>query len=81
MVVDVEFAADCILLLNSHKWYVDLRHVANVLRMSCEEFQEAMDAWLVLDSLQGVVGLDHAAFFARTDRQGLPLSPMFTGPD
>ena len=44
MVVDVEFAAECILLLNSHKWYVDLRHVANVLRMSCEEFQEVVDA-------------------------------------
>ena len=45
MVVDVKFAAECILLLNSHKWYVDLRHLANVLRMSCEEFQEAVDAF------------------------------------
>ena len=44
MVVDVKFAAECILLLNSHKWYVDKRYLANVLRMSCEEFQEAMDA-------------------------------------
>ena len=43
MVVDVKFAAECILLLNSHKWYVDKRYLANVLRMSCEEFQEAMD--------------------------------------
>ena len=44
MVVDVEFAAECILLLNSHKWYVDSRYLANVLRMLCEEFQENMDA-------------------------------------
>ena len=44
MVVDVKFAAECILLLNSHKWYVDVRYLANVLRMSCEEFQEAVDA-------------------------------------
>ena len=44
MVVDVKFAAKCILLLNSHKWYVDVRYLANVLRMSCEEFQEAVDA-------------------------------------
>ena len=44
MVVDVKFAAECILLLTSHKWYVDKRYLANVLKMSCEEFQEAMDA-------------------------------------
>ena len=44
MVVDVKFAAKCILLLNSHKFYVDVRYLANVLRMSCEEFQEAVDA-------------------------------------
>ena len=43
MVVDVGFAVECILLLNLHKWYVDLCHLANVLRMSCEEFQETMD--------------------------------------
>ena len=45
MVVDVKFAAECILLLNSHKFYVDLRYLANVLRVSCEEFQETMDAF------------------------------------
>ena len=44
MVVDVEFAVECILLLSSHKWYVDLRYLANVLRMSCEELQKAVDA-------------------------------------
>ena len=44
MVVDVKFAAECILLLNSHKWYVDKRYLVNVLRMSCEEFQEVVDA-------------------------------------
>ena len=44
MVVDVEFAVECILLLSSHKWYVDLRYLANVLSMPCEEFQEAVDA-------------------------------------
>ena len=44
MVVNVEFVADCILLLNSHKFYVDVRYLANVLRMSCVEFQEAVDA-------------------------------------
>ena len=44
MVVNVEYVADCIHLLNSHKFYVDVRYLANVLRMSCEEFQEAVDA-------------------------------------
>ena len=44
MVVDVEFVADCILLLNPHKWYVDVRYLAYVLMMSCEDFQEAVDA-------------------------------------
>ena len=44
MVVNVEFTGGCILLLNSHKWYVDSRYLANVMRMPCEEFQEAMDA-------------------------------------
>ena len=37
MVLDVEYAAECILLLNSHKWYVDSRYLAHVLNMSCEE--------------------------------------------
>ena len=45
MVVDVEFAAGCILLLNSHKWYVDSRYLANVLRMPSKKFQEAADAF------------------------------------
>ena len=45
MVVNVEYATECILLLNSHKWYGDIRYVANVLRMSCEGFQETIDAF------------------------------------
>ena len=44
MVVDVAYAVECMLLLNSHKWYVDIRYLAHVLMMSCEELQETVDA-------------------------------------
>ena len=37
MVLDIGYAVECILLLNSHKWYVDVRYLAYVLNMSCEE--------------------------------------------
>ena len=45
MVLDVEYAAECILLLNSHKWYVDSRYLAHVLNISCEELQEVVAAF------------------------------------
>ena len=45
MVLDVKYAAKCILLLNSHKWYVDSRYLARVLNMSCEELQEVVAAF------------------------------------
>ena len=44
MVLDIGYAVECILLLTSHKWYVDIRHLAYVLKMSCEELQEVLVA-------------------------------------
>jgi len=44
MKFDVQFFAECVLLLDSHKWYIDIRYLAHVLRMTCEEVQEAVDA-------------------------------------
>ena len=44
MKFDVQFFADCILLLDSHKWYIDIRYLSHVLMMTCEEVQEAVDA-------------------------------------
>ena len=44
MVLDIGYAVECILLLNSHKWYVDVRYLAYVLNMSCEELQEVVIA-------------------------------------
>ena len=38
------FFAECVLLLDPHKWYIDIRYLAHVLRMTCEEVQEAVDA-------------------------------------
>ena len=32
MVLDIGYAVECILLLTSHKWYVDIRHLAYVLK-------------------------------------------------
>ena len=34
MKFDVQFFADCILLLDSHKWYIDIRYLAHVLMMT-----------------------------------------------
>ena len=42
MALDVEYAVNCILQLDSHKWYVDVRYLAHVLMMSCEELQEVL---------------------------------------
>ena len=42
MALDVEYAVNCILQLDSHKWYVDVRYLAYVLMMSCEELQEVL---------------------------------------
>ena len=42
MVLDIGYAVECILLLHSHKWYVDIRHLAYVLKMSCKELQEVL---------------------------------------
>ena len=44
MVVDVAYAVECMLLLNLHKWYVDLHYLTHVLMMSCEELQKPVDA-------------------------------------
>ena len=44
MALDVEYAVNCILQLDSHKWYVDVRYLAHVLNMSCEELQEVVIA-------------------------------------
>ena len=66
MVVDVKFAAECILLLHSHKWYVDVRYLAYVLMMSCEDFQEAVDA--LKNGGQGTIS-------TRTSRSGGSFTP------
>ena len=44
MLLDIGYAVECILLLNSHKWYVDVRYLAHVLNMSCKELQEVVIA-------------------------------------